>query len=65
VNLACQFLRVAGGSSAIFDPGNFSYAFAIKRKGDADYFGLTVDPEIYLNVRSCSFPRILLSLPFS
>ena len=57
VTLACRFLS---DSAAISDSGNFSYGLALKRQGDADYFGLTIDPEIYVNVRwsSCLRNRV-------
>jgi hypothetical protein len=62
VTLACQFLR---DSAPILDSGNFSYGLALKRVGDANYFGLTIDPEIYLFVRLHSSLRNLISLDFA
>jgi hypothetical protein len=57
VTLACRFLS---DSAAISDSGNFSYGLALKRQGNAGYFGLTIDPEIFVNVRwsSCLRNRV-------
>ncbi len=65
VNLACQFLPVPSRSSA-FDAGNFSYGFELKRQGDVGHFGLTIDPEIYVDVSMLeSLPSYLSCEPLS
>lgn len=75
VGLVCTFQRSSSGAPDTFDGGNFSYGLLLGRAGDARNFGLTVDPEVVIRVRSpsrveCNPPRsisrcFVSTLPFS
>jgi hypothetical protein len=51
VRVECQFLTSANEAAARLDARNFSYGLVLSSQGDGSQFALTVDPDLFLNVR--------------
>ena len=64
VDVVCQFQPASSGVPDTFDGGNFSYGFLLGRPSDAHQFGLTVDPEIVIQVLRPSRGHVVQLAPF-